>query len=241
MHKHPKIAFCFLVINGLNQYQKWYQFFCGIPSCKYTIYVHCKNPDCDLGWFNKFKIKETVPTKWGDVSIVKAQNLLYEEALKDLENCKFINLSESCIPIQTFDYIYDYLTKDDMSIISQCPTRQCFPRCSALLNHISRDYILKSQQWMILNREHAGLCAKNEGFISLFDNISCPDEHFNIIIINKRGDTDKIRYETSTYTNWDDDEADSPKTYMKITQYELNVMKDEGYLFARKFDKSCEI
>jgi hypothetical protein len=236
-----KLAFCFIVIDGLNQYEKWVQFFRGIPASKYTIYAHCKNTECDLGWFNKFKLKETVPTKWGDVSIVKAQNLLYEEALKDPENYKFINVSQSCIPIQDFDYIYEYLTKDDMSIISKCSTKQCFPRCNSLLKHLPSEAILKSSQWMVLNREHTTLCVMNEGFISLFENISCPDEHFNIIIINRRGNINKLRYEETTYTNWDDDEADSPKTYTQISQFELNDIKNEGYLFARKFDKSCKI
>jgi hypothetical protein len=230
-----KLAFCFLITDGLNQYEKWFRFFHTIPSSKYTIFAHCKNADCDLGWFNKFKLKETVPTKWGDISIVKAQNLLYKEALKDPENYKFINVSQSCIPIHSFDYIYEYLTKDDMSIINMCPTHQCFPRCNALLEHLPRNSILKSHQWMVLNREHTHLCVWSKGFISIFEGVPCPDEHFNITLINRRGDKSKLMYDVITYANWDDPDADSPKTYTSVKDCDIESLKKQGYLFARKF------
>ena len=230
-----KLTFCFLVYDKINQYDIWVKFFEGVDTNKYDIYIHSKNPKKDLGWFNKFKLKRTISTKWGDVSIVKAQNLLYEEALKNSDNYKFINLSQSCIPVQPFDYIYEYLTKDDMSIINKCPESECFPRCNILLKHLSRENIFKSHQWMILNREHANICAYNESFINLFEKLDCPDEHFNIIRINKRGDISKIKYGATTYTNWAEGKNGSPKTYVNVSDCNIQALRDEGYLFARKF------
>ena len=43
---------------------------------------------------------------------------LLEEAYKDKDNYKFIFISDSCIPLYGFNYIYDFLTKNNNSFFN---------------------------------------------------------------------------------------------------------------------------
>ena len=86
-----KIAFLFLIYDIINHESIWFNFFNGISKNKYSIYIHYKIND-NLEFFNNYKINKTIATKYADISIVKAQNLLIKEALKDANNKHFIFL-----------------------------------------------------------------------------------------------------------------------------------------------------
>src|SRR5438132_664359 len=101
-----KIAFLFLIRSDLNHPLLWKKFF--ETHSLYSIYIHYVT-NIDIGWFNKFKVPNIIPTKWGDISLVRAMNLLLEEALKDKDNDMFIFLSESCIPVKSMTHIKDNL------------------------------------------------------------------------------------------------------------------------------------
>jgi len=83
-------------------------FFSNIDKSKYSIYIHYKY-DERLEFLEEFKVAKNIPTKYADISIVKAQNFMLLEALKDKNNTHFIFLSGSCIPLKPFEYIYDNL------------------------------------------------------------------------------------------------------------------------------------
>ena len=85
--ENKKIALCFLTYNNLSQPKLWEHFI----HPKYNIYIHYKN-DVKLKYFDDYKINETVSTKYADISIVKAQNHMLQEALKDINNTHFIFL-----------------------------------------------------------------------------------------------------------------------------------------------------
>ena len=130
----------------------WFIFFNNIPKDKYNIYIHYKINE-PLQFFDNHKIN-SIDTKYGDVSIVKAQNKLLEEAIKDPSNTHFIFLSGNCVPFKSFNYIYNILNKD-ASYFNIFFQEDCFPRCEKTLNFISKEYIQKASQWCILNRKHA--------------------------------------------------------------------------------------
>ena len=102
-----KIAFLFLIYDIINQEELWYNFLKNIDKNKYNIYIHYKENDTKLKYFEDYKLKNCINTKWGDKSLVIAQNILLKEALKDPSNQSFIFLSNSCIPLKSFDYIYN--------------------------------------------------------------------------------------------------------------------------------------
>ena len=105
-----KIAFLFLIYDMINHEIIWYRYFQGIHKNRYNIYIHYKT-DTTLEFFNEYKIdnRKIINTKYADISIVKAQNILIKEALKDPKNTHFIFLSGSCIPLKSFNYLYDHL------------------------------------------------------------------------------------------------------------------------------------
>ena len=73
-----KIAFLFLIYDIINHENIWFTFFNGISKNKYNLYIHYKTND-KLEFFNEYKINKTVNTKYADISIVKAQNILIKK------------------------------------------------------------------------------------------------------------------------------------------------------------------
>lgn len=248
-----KIAFLFLITDIINKEHLWYEFFKKIDPNKYSIYIHYKTND-QLKYFNDYKIKNTIETKWGDISLVKAEQILLNEALKDESNFKFIFVSGSCIPIKDFNYIYDFLTKDNNSYFN---------------NMVKKKNIYKTFQWCILNREHAEIIGKDITEINKYNDTRAPDETYILttlkklnnknIIINMSPDT------FTTYANWGngwivfhDDfsnkykqfDSQVEKQFMFINKYPYNytnindtelkyLVNDTKCLFMRKITKDC--
>jgi hypothetical protein len=152
-----KLAFLFLIYDAINHENIWFNFFNGISKARYNIYIHYKTDDT-LDFFNEYKIKKskTIDTKYADISIVKAQNILIREALKDKDNKHFIFLSGACIPLKSFNYIYNYLDTR-YSYFHIAGADDCFPDCEVALKYIPKHHIKKASQWCILNRKHGEL------------------------------------------------------------------------------------
>lgn len=172
-----KIAFLFLIYDKINQEELWNLFFNSNNSNvnKYNIYIHYKS-NTPLTYFDQYKLNHCTVTKWGHISIVKAQNLLLEAALKDEDNKLFIFCSGSSIPVKSFSYIYDYL-KIDKSYFDICIDAQCFPRCQKTLRYINKTIIKKSSQWCILNRNHAKIIIKGQKLYLEWFKTTIGDEH----------------------------------------------------------------
>ena len=150
-----KIAFCFLIYDIINNEELWNIFFKNIDINKYNIYIHYKN-NKELKYFEKYKLTNCIETKYADISIIHAHNLLFKKALQD--GCyKIISLSQACIPFKSFNFIYDFLTNDDNCHFNVAPHEQCFPRCNILLNFYDKKNIQKSSNWFILNRKNCDL------------------------------------------------------------------------------------
>lgn len=107
-----KIAFLFLVINDINFPTIWENYFRGNEG-KYSVYCHPKNPENVVTpWLRDNIVPHLVETSWG--YITNAYFTLLYEALKDPLNQKFIVISESCLPLRSFDALYGKLTRDDV-------------------------------------------------------------------------------------------------------------------------------
>jgi len=235
-----KIALCFLIIDCIHHEELWYRFLEKIDRRKYTIYIHYKE-NKPLAYFESYKLSHCVETSWGDISLVHAQNLLLQEALKDKKNEHFIFLSGSCIPLKHFEVIYHRL-HPSYSYFSNCPEDQLFPRCDHALNYIDKKYVQKASQWCILNRKHATLLIKNTDYLDWFDIV--PDEHAYITKLY----VDGLKHElvltlntqnvATTFANWEDSML---KNYSSISQNELNGLLASGHLFGRKFNKECDL
>ena len=212
------------------------------------IYIHFKN-NVLLKYFEQYKLKKCIETKYADISLVCAQNILLEEALKDKNNEHFIFLSNSCIPFKSFEFIYNKLSIDK-SYFNIMPQEQCFPRCDYLLNNIEKIYIQKSSQWCILNRKHSEIIISypNSEYIKLYKNIYAPDEICYITIMFKNNLQDEIittpnlANNATTFTNWEGMDYAFPskrglKNYTFISEEEIQHLINSDCLvyFCKEF------
>ena len=188
-----------------------------------------------------------ISTKYGDISLVKAQNILLQKAISDdNDNSLMIFVSNSCIPLKSFNYIYNLLNAE-FSYFNLEPHIRCFPRCNYALKFISKDKIQKASQWSILNRKHSNLMISNEDYLSWFsENIFAPDEHcyitniFNNNLQNEIIYTYDITNGATTFANW----TRYTTTYAVIKNYDYIIEKElldllnSKSLFGRKFKKT---
>ena len=243
-----KIAFCFLIYDTINNENYWNLFFEKVDKSKYSIYIHYKT-NKPLKYFEKYKLKNIIDTDWCGDSLVKAQNLLLEEAIKDKNNTNFIFVSNSCIPLKSFDHIY-YNLNANKSYFNK--------GVSKYINFDSNIELYKASQWCILTKKHTLKILENKKLLSyIFDVIKklkniCPDEYCYISILyhlNLENELiESLNIENATtfaawykYKNFDKSiKKGKPNNYSYICEEELNYIINSKSFFARKFDKNCK-
>lgn len=114
-NKTKKIAFLFLTIENPNFPEIWDKYFKGYES-QYTLYIHPKYPE-KLTWNKDKMIKELKETAWGHIT--EAYIELLKAAYQDKNNYKFITISESCLPIKSFDKFYKDCISDPLCWIKK--------------------------------------------------------------------------------------------------------------------------
>lgn len=184
-------------------------------------------------------------------------NLLLKEALTDPLNKNFIFVSNSCIPLKSFDKIYNKLDPNFSYFSMMKKDNEIIPRCKPLTKYIDNKYIRKASQWCILNRKHSELLVNDHNnTIKWFDFNGCvPDEHYYITFLhyfNMENELIKIYDNTENFTTfvvWFDlkykyknnIEYNFPKTYTYISQEELDYLISSPCFFGRKFHKDCKM
>lgn len=248
-----KLAFLFLIYDDIWNEELWYLFFLGIDPQKYVIHIHFKKQK-ELLYFEDRKLKVCVPTKYGDISLCYAHNLLFKEALQDPDVYKMINVSQACCPFKSFDYIYDKLCMDENSYFNvnrDCKT--CVNKhYKSVLKFLDESELWKSSEWFILNRHHALVVTNNDTFLSYFKEAFAPEEYYFISIIMKLSPdlcsiTDNLADGATTFTNWKGMNYKFPmlkecvKNYSDISSLELEHLLNSPCLFGRKFKKGCTV
>ena len=246
--KNPKIAFCFLTYGNLSQSQLWNNFFPDKKN-KYNIYLHNKENFVDKEYhFERNKISKIIKTKWADISLVRATLLLFKYAyFDDSDNQFFILLSDTCVPLYDFDYIYDKIITKNNSFIGQITNKKIFFKRE--ISSLKKPYFFdinsytKQHQWIILTRKTLLFFILND-YTNIFTGSFVPDEHYFINICNKY----KISYinQCSTFVNWKEKSNNNiyrpyPKTYDTLTMEQIEKIRKTPCLFMRKISKSCQI
>lgn len=252
---YKKLAFCFLIYDVINQEELWHDFLCNVDKSKYNIYIHYKTQK-ELKYFEQYKLNNCIETKWGDISLVHAQNLLLKRALED-HNTHYIFVSQACIPVKSFDFIYNFLDLS-YSYFNMTPASECFPRCTNLLKlkYFPKNHIQKASQWCILKQSHAELMINYDNDHSIkkiFGSIGIPDEIAYITLIyhhnlqNELITTPNTAISSTTASQWPNQIGwkvfnnskyahKVPKTYIEISEEEINYLCNQSCLFARKFE-----
>ena len=227
----PCIAFCFLIYEKINLEEIWVRFFEQVDPALYRIYIHYKvNKPLKYPLFERRKLpaKQCVPTKYADVSLIHAHNVMFKQAYND--GCsKMINLSQACIPFKSFSYIYHFLTQDDYGHFNVAPVKNGY----------------KSYEWFILNRTLCQELANNADVTKInatYQSIYAPEERYYITAIHEKKLLQQIRSTSNlalgatTFTNW---LPRGLKTYNFITPKEMDALVASNSLFGRKFTAEC--
>eukprot|EP00871_Galdieria_phlegrea_P005938 jgi/Galph1/831/GphlegSOOS_G5552.1 len=220
----------------------WKNWFAGHED-KYLLLIHCDktSPSDTSEWINSHRTSETVPTAWGHANLTKAMILLLKEAVARDYNgrvAKAVFLSDTCVPLQTFNDCYQLLLADSLCWFHR--TVDSLAKLSAYP---------KSSQWCALNRE-AMFILKNE---SVFDeywrkvyerhvaewNI-LTDEFYIVNVVVDNNLWVPLHNRTMTWFKWTTG-GSSPNTFSSDVSFIRNTLyeaKRNGVLFARKFSGS---
>ena len=250
-----KIAFLFLTLDNPNFPNIWNNYFKNHKD-KYNIYIHPKYPD-KLTWKKKCMIKNLKQTAWG--FITEAEIELLKEAYKDKDNYKFVTISESCIPTQSFDTFYNETINDPRSWIKIMKI-SIYDQEARL--KVKGNFI-KHYARFCLNREHVKILLNKD--LSFFHKMQVGDEFFLSSLYPLKNYKDfAVTYDDWDWTNQqkeiiknkmkkvkNDEEylklkeefnniAKSPKTIINVEEDLDKIKKCKSY-FYRKFGKGSNI
>lgn len=106
---HKKIAFLFLSNNFLPCVAIWSDYFKNINISKFNIYMHVPEEydDSNLPPLFRNAIIPFVSTAWGTTGMAFASvQLLMYGFHDDPNNFKFVFISDTTIPVKSFNYVY---------------------------------------------------------------------------------------------------------------------------------------
>ncbi|KAG6554932.1 hypothetical protein Mapa_003516 [Marchantia paleacea] len=229
----PKLAFLYLARNQMPLDILWAHFFKGAEEHEYNVYIHArpgvvynrKTTDCKA-FYNR-QIKNSVSVEWGAASMVEAERLLLSTALEDPLNERFVLLSDSCVPLYTFKYVYDYVMSSHKSFVDSFidyADERYDPRMAP---QITSDKWRKGSQWLVFIRKHAEAVVNDTVIFPVFrqyckrlalpeywrakydneteEEHNCiPDEHYIQTLLAIKDLEEEIERRTLTYSHWKD-------------------------------------
>lgn len=228
----PKIAFLFLARRDLPLDFLWGSFFEAADKGSYSIYVHSEpgfvfdESTTRCPFFYGRQLSDSIKVGWGEASMIQAERLLFDVALEDSGNQRFVLLSDSCIPLYSFSYVYDYLMASQRSFVDSFHDKggRYNPKMSS---KIPRERWRKGSQWIALTRRHAEFVVDDEEVFPIFRKFckrrppldenqgkrslklqkqhNCiPDEHYVQTLLAMKGLEEELERRTVTYTLWNE-------------------------------------
>ena len=251
-----KLGFLFLCKNDIHQLQLWLEFFKNNYD-KCNIYIHSYDQDnITQDFVKKYHIDKVLPTGWGDIyePISYCMNMSIQN-----NDYKLVLLSESTIPTKPFNYIYDYLTKDDKGYLSYNMTNQFVVtmqtnryknNCKNIKGFekaIDFSHWYYNETWITFNKEMMEIILEDitkSNYYSYFKYAFVYDENYPIYLYSLYDKLDLFHNSNITYVNWNTQEVDGikhPKSYEAIDEGLLNILSNPNILFARKFTDDITI
>ncbi|XP_058188541.1 glycosyltransferase BC10-like [Rhododendron vialii] len=252
----PRVAFMFLTRGPLPMLPLWERFFKGHEKL-FSIYVHAR-PGYELNVSNTSAFYgRQIPSQhveWGSGSLVDAERRLLANALLDFSNERFMLLSESCIPIQNFPTVHQYLTGSSHSFVESYYNPARYRRW--MWPTISPSDWRTGSQWFEMNRVLSATIVSDTKYYTVFrkhpKRSFHPEEHYIQTFLHMfHGSLNENR--TVTWVDWSAAGL-HPATFGKanITERFVQSIRNNGtlcsynsaktsvcYLFARKFEPSA--
>lgn len=247
-----KVALLYIIVDDLpleNLWRDWLEDFNGRYYNNVEIFIHAKHPErIRSRWVGERLIRSNLKPNWGSLELSKAMYYLMDVAynMRGFNADYFIFLSESCIPVYKIDTFFNVISEQTKSWIdfTNKPTtgyassNQFMPLKSEMPN----DCILKSDQWVMLNRPNVSQILNFEKLtkISIWDIMSnvvkASDEMWipSILCLLNNGLEGIVEKRKVTYVDWGQ-ETRSPLSFDEITTQLITKAREHGSLFMRKF------
>ncbi len=241
-----KIAFLFLTITNIVHENYWRDFFRNHDD-QYSILVHAKEQVSPKSWFKQFEMPYKVENSWART--MRTQIALLKEALKDPYNEMFIFCSQNCIPLQSFDFIYEELISSRMSTFRYEQNPHADPKRSCYEAHrdfrpIPLEQQYKNSQWIILNREHAQMMVDDQKIIDFISRYPHDQEHYPSIFLGLHNRLHEVHKCEKTMVVWHLD-ARPPHIFRDLSiDEDRNLLIEAityGLFFVRKIDEQCDL
>ncbi|XP_058101271.1 glycosyltransferase BC10-like isoform X2 [Magnolia sinica] len=171
----PKIAFLFLARSNLPLDFLWQRFFQNAYEGSFSIYIHSKpgivfdESTTRCTFFQGRQLSKSVQVAWGESSMIKAEKLLLEEALQDPANQRFVLISDSCVPLHNFSYIYNYVMSSSKSFVDSFLDEKEGRYNPKMSPTIPKDRWRKGSQWITLVRKHAEVIVDDDLIFPVFN------------------------------------------------------------------------
>ncbi|TKY48704.1 acetylglucosaminyltransferase protein [Spatholobus suberectus] len=245
--KNPslKIAFLFLTNSDLHFAPLWALFFHDAPSHLFNIYVHADPSSVNLtrplpAPFARKLIPSKRTFRASPTLISATRRLLATALLDDPANAYFALLSQHCVPLHSFAYVYRSLFlsptfdssdpqppglrltyKSFVEILSHAPRlwkRYVARGRYAMMPEVPFDQFRVGSQFFTLTRRHALLVVKDRALWRKFkipcyrDDECYPEEHYFPTLLSMQ-DPDGCTKYTLTRVNWTGTVNGHPYTY----------------------------
>ncbi|XP_020234872.1 glycosyltransferase BC10 isoform X2 [Cajanus cajan] len=208
---------------------------------KFSIYVHAsKEKPIHVSPYFVGRDIRSEPVVWGKISMVEAERRLLANALLDPDNQHFVLLSESCVPVRRFEFVYNYLLLTNVSFID------CYvdpgPHGNGryiehMLPEVEKKDFRKGSQWFSMKRQHAIIIMADNLYFSKFrhhcrpnmeGNRNCyADEHYLPTFFNML-DPGGIANWSVTYVDWSEGKW-HPRSF-RARDITYQVMKNIAYI-----------
>ncbi|XP_052183191.1 glycosyltransferase BC10 isoform X2 [Diospyros lotus] len=173
-HGTPKVAFLFLARRNLPLDFLWGSFFESADVANFSIYVHSEpgfvfdeSTTRSVFFYNR-QLTSSIKVGWGEATMIEAERLLLGAALEDPANQRFVLLSDSCVPLYNFSFIYSYLMASPRSFVDSFLDKKEGRYNLKMSPVIPKNKWRKGSQWISLVRSHAEVVVDDEMIISVF-------------------------------------------------------------------------
>lgn len=182
-----KVAFIFFFVKDHKQHQLWQQFFEHADQNKYNIYVHSKFPENCTSFFQDYLIS-TVDTNYEHITNAIFHSL--EIALENENNQMFVLVSDSCIPLHSFDIIFETLIRKEKSWIHlwRMQDYDLKKRYRETFQYVEQneifpqEYLIKHSSWLALNYNDCQLIVQYKEWHKFFETMEVGNEFFCSIL-----------------------------------------------------------
>ncbi|KAJ6796900.1 uncharacterized protein M6B38_220825 [Iris pallida] len=263
----PKIAFLFLTNSDLSFAPLWELFFRGHHR-SFNLYIHLDpNSKLNSSLLTPSFVGRFIPakaTQRGSPTLISAaRRLLAAALLDDPSNAFFALISQHCVPLHSFRFVYRTLfssprrlsRKSFIEIVSSEPnlwSRYVARGDDVMLPEVPFGRFRVGSQFFVLARRHALLVVRDRRLWKKFKmpclkarRDSCyPEEHYFPTLLSML-DSEGCTHYALTRVNWTESVGGHPHLYGpgEVTSDLVRALRTSNstysYLFARKFAPAC--